>query len=405
MLLRSNFQLWRWRAIAARCSSLGLLSLLLGCVSDLPKAQLPSVTELPNDRDTLIVTTDINNQGPDPSRLAFYTADLQTGAVARWLLQNDVEIEQPNKNQALIENGPPVLLRDGSGLIYQGVFSGRSSPFLITPQGGVRSLTVPPAAQSSNGRRAWSADGRWLAYERIEPRGEATFSEIYLLDRQTGQQRLWLANDDADREIRWMSWSPDSQRLAVARYQLGQEAVDLTLLDLQKPPQVLIREGEATPFQVPEVAMYDFQWLPDSQRLSFLNHRSQTVRGNDDPLDEFLSFQWLFPQSSGVKSQSSIWILDIRTRQFQELPLVTQGERLGDLSAYTWSPDGQQLALVAGFAGPCRRLVTAGQITCSDHIYVASADGRRLRQLTQVEQWPSYRVLWFSPQRPAGPSF
>jgi dipeptidyl aminopeptidase/acylaminoacyl peptidase len=244
-----------------------------------------------------------------------------------------------------------------------------------------------------------------LAYERIEPRGEATFSEIYLLDRQTGQQRLWLANDDADREIRWMSWSPDSQRLAVARYQLGQEAVDLTLLDLQKPPQVLIREGETTPFQVPEVAMYDFQWLPDSQRLSFLNHRNPAVRGNDDPLDEFLSFQWLFPQSSGVKSQSSIWILDIRTRQFQELPLLTQGERLGDLSAYTWSPDGQQLALVAGFAGPCRRLVTAGQITCSDHIYVASADGRRLRQLTQVEQWPSYRVLWFSPQRPAGPSF
>ncbi len=400
MHLRSTHHPSGLRVLKSRCWSLGLLALLAGCSSDLPTTRLPSVTELPADRDVLLLTADINNQGVNPSRLAFYSSDLQTGELARWLLQNDVEIEQPVRTQGLIENGPPVWLADGSGLIYQGLLDGKASPVLINPSGTVRQLELPAEVRTHLGRRAWSADGRWLAYERVRSSGEATFAEIYLLDLQTGNQRLWLANDDADREIRWLNWSPDSQRLAVARYRLRSDSVELVLLDLKQPPRTLIAEGEKLPFRNPDLALYDFQWLPDGQRISFLGNRTGAVltKREDDPFEEFLSFQWLFPQRLTGQPRSAIWILDVRTRQFQELKIPLSFEPQGDLTAYTWSPDGQRLALMAGFAGPCRRLLSGNNLTCSDRVYLANANGLSLRQLTQVEQWPSYRLLWFSPK-------
>lgn len=380
--------------------ALGLLgSAAVGC-SDLPSASLPSVTELPNDRPTLIVTADINNQGPNPSRLAFYTANLQTGEVARWLLQNDMAIDQPDKIQAPIEYGPPTWFDDGSGMVYQGLLTGKSGPFLIRPDGTVQALELPAKVPSDSGRKAWSPDGQWLAYERVRSQGEATFSDIYLLDRRTGSQRLWLANDQSDREIRWLSWSPDSQRLAVARYRLESDRVELSILNLRGDRTIPIREGEPIPFRNPDTAFYDFKWLPDGKGLSFLGDRTGAPVNTDreDALDEFLSFRWLFPKRLDGQPRSAIWILDLQTRQLRELKIQFPKPPQGDLTGYTWSPDGQRLALTAGFTGRCRRLITSSTLTCSDRIYLMRANGTELRPLTQVEQWPSYRLIWFSPR-------
>lgn len=386
---------WLWRV-----GVLGLLgSTAIGC-SDLPGASLPSVTELPNDRDTLIVTADINNQGPNPSRLAFYTANLQTGEVARWLLQNDMAIDQPDKIQAPIEYGPPTWFDDGSGMVYQGLLTGKSGPFLIRPDGTVQDLELPAQVPRDSGRKAWSPDGQWLAYERVRSQGEATFSDIYLLDRRTGSQRLWLANDQSDREIRWLSWSPDSQRLAVARYRLESDRVELSILNLRGDRTIPIREGESIPFRNPDTAFYDFRWLPDGKGLSFLGDRTGAPVNTDreDALDEFLSFRWLFPKRLDGQPRSAIWILDLQTRQLRELKIQFPEPPQGDLTSYTWSPDGQRLALTAGFTGRCRRLITSSTLTCSDRIYLMRANGTELRPLTQVEQWPSYRLIWFSPR-------
>ncbi len=383
-----------WRLAAA-----GLLgSTVVGC-SDLPGTPLPSVTELPNDQAKLIMTADINNQGPNPSRLAFYTANLRTGEVARWLLQNDLELDQPDKVQTPIESGPPTWFDDGSGMVYQGLLTGKAGPFLIRPDGTVQVIKLPSNISANAGRKAWSPDGRWLAYERVRSQGEATFSDIYLLDRQTGSQRLWLANDQSDREIRWLAWSPDSQRLAVARYRLESDRVELSILNLRGDRTIPIREGETIPFRNPDTAFYDFKWLPNGKGLSFLGNRTGAPINTDreDALDEFLSFRWLFPKRLDGQPRSAIWILDLQTRQFQELKIQFPETPQGDLTGYTWSPDGQELALTAGFTGRCRRLITSSTLTCSDHIYLMRANGTDLRPLTKVEQWPSYRLIWFSP--------
>lgn len=389
--------LWRsrWRLTAA-----GLLgSAVVGC-SDLPGTPLPSVTELPNDQAKLIMTADINNQGPNPSRLAFYTANLQTGEVARWLLQNDMAIDQPNKVQTPIESGPPTWFDDGSGMVYQGLLTGKVGPFLIRPDGTVQAIALPANIPTNSGRKAWSPDGQWLAYERVRSQGEATFSDIYLLDRRNGTQRLWLANDQSDREIRWLAWSPDSQRLAVARYRLESDRVELSILNLRGDRTIPVREGEAIPFRNPDMAFHDFKWLPNGKGLSFLGDRTGAPVNTDreDALDEFLSFRWLFPKRLEGQPRSAIWILDLQTRQFRELKIQFPEPPQGDLTGYTWSPDGQQLALTAGFTGRCRRLLTSSTLTCSDRVYLVRADGTELRPLTEVEQWPSYRLIWFSPR-------
>lgn len=180
----------------------------------------------------------------------------------------------------------------------------------------------------------WSPDGRRIAYtDGYESRS------------------LWVTNADGSGKHQVatlgrypaveLDWSPSGRRFAFTRWEWGESASDLNLMDADGRHQRLLR-----PAPVGFAANPD--WSPDGRDLAFTHHG------------------------------------DRRTNATQ-IAVVSPGHALrrlttGPASSFdpAWSPDGRQIAFVVG---PAVEGLTS-TLRAGNEIYLMDADGTHLRRLT-----------------------
>ena len=112
-----------------------------------------------------------------------------------------------DKLTVIQDAAPPLVLftsdRDGNTELYSMLPDGREQ----------RRLTI--TADSGEGNAAGSPDGRWIAYNRVEPDGK---SNLWLMSRDGQNPRLVAPGAGQDSHP---TWSADGARLAFARYDGG----------------------------------------------------------------------------------------------------------------------------------------------------------------------------------------
>ena len=112
-----------------------------------------------------------------------------------------------DKLTVIQDAAPPLVLftsdRDGNTELYSMLPDGREQRRLTT------------TADSGEGNAAGSPDGRWIAYNRVEPDGK---SNLWLMSRDGQNPRLVAPGAGQDSHP---TWSADGARLAFARYDSG----------------------------------------------------------------------------------------------------------------------------------------------------------------------------------------
>lgn len=203
---------------------------------------------------------------------------------------------------------------------------------------------------------AWSPDRQWIAYVALP---DLTLWKC----RTDGSARVQLTR--APMQVFRIVWSPDGSRIAFHTLQPG------------KPGKVGIVSADGGP---PEIL--------------FESDRSQEDAQNWSPDGTQLMFSRATLDSSGAASDSSIWILDLRTHALAKLA------GSDDSGPSSWSPDGQYVAAISADGRTLRLLDLHSQrwSTLATGVYLWSAQWTRdskavVFQDTRVsEEQPIYRV-------------
>ena len=202
------------------------------------------------------------------------------------------------------------------------------------------------------GSAAWSADGRWAAFEITACGGGDT--------SQTGTGGLWVTNGlDEPRQLtkpcfenpdvspyaeRW-AWSPVGAQLVVA--QVSSHGDTLVLID----PAT----GDRTDLGDTVGDVSSLAWSPDGTRIAYGTSQGSVYSVSADGGDHLL---------------------------LASFPGYVAGGVFGSGFGITWSPDGAHLAVQAGHAGGV------------DTLYVMNADGSGLHRLAEGLQVQS---VYFGP--------
>jgi dipeptidyl aminopeptidase/acylaminoacyl peptidase len=206
---------------------------------------------------------------------------------------------------------PAVLRPNGEVLRYTG---GRSYPssgdlVAVNPATGEERVLVENLSNVTSAE--WSADGRWIAYQRHSPDSAATREmELWVVGASLEPRRVATGGNPglfASLGLYW-TWSPTGAQLAtIARSKLG--TIDLTTgetTDLGKVVADLLSENFGP----------TWSWSPDGTRIAF------------------------------VTPGGAIDSVDVRTGE-RSLLVHLPGENLDSISEIDWSPDGAHLALVS----------------------------------------------------------
>jgi Tol biopolymer transport system component len=173
-------------------------------------------------------------------------------------------------------------------------------------------LTVPPAAESTIGRGAWTIDGRALTFVRSTPGGS---SRVVRRELDSGAERILYAPPAGTWLIGYAS-SPSDDALAVA---LGDEGGgSLRVVTADGASRELVRV-------TPREFVAEPAWRPDGASVLF-------VRGTTDPA---------VPRS---ERRNAIWQVPAAGGAPRPLGLALPGLR--DLAV---GPDGRQLAFTVGY--------------------------------------------------------
>lgn len=157
---------------------------------------------------------------------------------------------------------------------------------------------------------AWSPNNQWLATVKSETK------EVMLLNAQTFETLpLQTLNS-----VEWLAWSPDSQTLAVIQSNDVQATLQfLTVADFAFQ-EILTVQGKMNRLNRSIDPQFGFSWAPDSSQLA------------------------LAVQQEGV---ISLTLIDQQTKASH--PIWQSGDHKR-LHKFTWSPDSQWLAFIAGQA-------------------------------------------------------
>ena len=155
-------------------------------------------------------------------------------------------------------------------------------------------------------------------------RGEGPYSDIFIVNLETGEERRLTATDSINEHPQW---SPDGTRLVFRR--LSNDQSQIFVMTADGSNQMMITPGPAD---------FDPSWSPDEQYITF-------VRSQD------------FEQKSGIYSV---------TLEGAAVQLVPETYA----HAPVWSPDGTKLLFQAGMDADAR-------------IYQVDADGQNKRELTK----------------------
>ena len=215
------------------------------------------------------------------------------------------------------------------GYIAFASYRGESRDIYIIDTDGqnLQNLTNTPDTGEFN--PTFSPDGRFMAYHAYHNRN----ADIYVLDLETQARRRLTDHLSNDRAA---AWSPDGKWIAFisdrhASYDIYKMSPNGN--NLQRVTRTRNRNEYAP------------AWSPDNQWIAFFSVNQQ--EGNPDP---------------------RIYAVSPDKKQMRQLPNALR-------SGPTWSPTGDEIAFPTSRAA------------WTTHIYVMSADGDNVRQLTHGVNW------------------
>jgi Lipoprotein LpqB beta-propeller domain/WD40-like Beta Propeller Repeat len=165
---------------------------------------------------------------PDGTRLAFMS---RTGSLV------EIDIGGGRDHRTLVPDtrqtsSSPTWSPDGTQIAFIAFGSGRITVSVVNADGsGLHVLTDLAGMQVGElGGLAWSPDGSTIAMSNSPSVSDGSQGEIWLVDADGSNLRRITGNDGSW----WPTWSPDGQRLAVARngdiYTMTKEGGDVRLV-------------------------------------------------------------------------------------------------------------------------------------------------------------------------------
>lgn len=223
-----------------------------------------------------------------------------------------------------------VIAQDvGVGYIAFSSYRGESRDIYIIDTNGQNLQNLTNTPDIGEFHPSWSPDGRFLAYHAYHDRN----ADIYVLDMETQTRRRLT---DHLGEDRMPAWSPDGKWIAfISNRRASYEIYKISAKG--GAPQLLARLRDRNSFGP--------AWSPDSQWVAFFSVGDQV--GNHNP---------------------RIYVVSSSGKQMRQLaPALRSGP--------TWSPTGDAIAF------------PTSTLAWTTHIYVMSAIGQDVRQLTRGTNW------------------
>jgi Tol biopolymer transport system component len=254
--------------------------------------------------------------------------------------------------------------------------------YLMEPDGsGVRELTDASADGKVAAEPAWSPDGSKIAFVLSTPEHLGAYAgdgDIYVMNADgTGLTKLTDGLDAAH-----PAWSPDGSRIVFVRDQGS--SLMIVNADGSDPTEVRLDGKAFPPYQGPA-------WSPDGTRIAFQASPSQGVDTNSVYLanvDGTQTTRITHGLSDGSPAWSpdgttlayagpdGIYLHDMQIDTDRRLTVCDKQADCGFDFQPSWAPDGSRVVFT-------RQDYGGGSI----QIFVVSADGTGLQQLTNGPEW------------------
>jgi len=231
-----------------------------------------------------------------------------------------------------------------------------------------------------------SPDGRTAVFaaSRVDRKTEKKFSNLWVVDTESGAARQFTWGDQQDA---LPLWSPDGQQIAFLSNRGDQDM----------PPQVYLipfSGGEARPLTSLQAEIENMDWSPDGKRLVLAARKldpEQIERQKDEQKKKLgvtaRHYERLFYKLDGYgylpHERLHLWTVDVaggKARQLTDHPVFDEQQP-------AWSPDGKWIAFVSN------RHPDPDGNPDQEEIYLIPSNGGELRQVTApgiTKSYPSF---------------
>ncbi len=198
---------------------------------------------------------------PDGKTMAFVSA--RSGRSRIWLKQLSSGDEVALTDG---EDTNPTFSPDGSQIAFARNEDGQTSLWRVSIVGGQPRRFVEDAVSG-----AWSPDGSRFAFLRVSE-GGPNFGEVWVADADGSKPRRIHENVSA---LRWLSWSPDGERLLSASVPLANAAIHYVVVSADGGPAEIVHPAGGLALTSNPV------WLGDGERIAYaiLEALATTVTG------------------------------------------------------------------------------------------------------------------------------
>ncbi len=274
------------------------------------------------------------------------------------------------------------LNRDIRQNIYRGIVALLLLAFFQTAAvGQTNGLTPHQVSQLKDvGDAFLSPEGNKIAYTVNVPKdpmkqNETSWTELYVYDRETGQPQPFITGKTSFHHVQW---APDGKSITFLAKREGDDHTSLY--------RIPVDGGEARKVYSFETGIRNYDWSPDGEKLVFTasepdNDEEKSFPYSPDIFEENLTHRRAYVVSPGkeqtarrLQVEGTIYQVDwspagshiavtasptplvddyymnqkVRIVSAEELTVTTEINNPGKLGEVAWSPNGRQVAFIAG---------------------------------------------------------